>query len=85
MKNIQPSIWIVQETKLKSKETIPSVCLNDFQVYYLNRVAFGVSKDFESTLINEGDDETEVVSVKVNVKCSNIDENMKEKIRERIR
>ena len=63
---------MVQETKLKANESIPCVSLNDFQVYYLNRqgiqgggVALGVSKEFESTLITEGDDETEVVSVKV--------------------
>ena len=45
--------------------------LNDFQgvfVFYLNRqnsqggeIALGVSKDFESTLVKEGNDETEAI------------------------
>ena len=66
---------MIQETKLKSNETISCVSVNDFQVYYLNRqksqgggVALGVNKDYESTLINEGDDETEAISVKVFLK-----------------
>ena len=44
-------------------------------MYYLNRqnsqgggVALGVRKDFQSTLISEGDEETEAISVKVFVK-----------------
>ena len=46
--------------------------LRQYQVYYLNRqksqgggVALGVYNEIESTLINEGDDDTEVLSVKV--------------------
>ena len=72
LKKIQPKIWMVQETKLKPHEKISCALINEFQVYYLNRqgmqgggVALGVSKDLESTLIKEGNDETEVLSVKV--------------------
>ena len=63
---------MVEETKLKSHETIKCEAIDDFQVYYLSRqksqgggVALGVNKMFESTLLNEGDDETEVISVLV--------------------
>ena len=59
LNDVKPTIWMLQETKLKSNETISSVCLNNFQVYYLNRqtiqgggVALGVHKDYESTLID---------------------------------
>ena len=67
-----PQIWIMQETKLKPNETLKCDSLKDFQVYYLSRqksqgggLAIGVVKDFESTLIREGDDETEAMSVEV--------------------
>ena len=66
---------MIQETKLKSNETIKCESINDFNVYYLNRqnlqgggVALGVTKELKSTLVNEGDDETEAISVKVFVK-----------------
>ena len=66
---------MLQETKLKRNELISCASVNDFSVYYLNRqnsqgggIALGVRKDFKSTLINEGDDEIEVISVKVFVK-----------------
>ena len=66
---------MLQESKLKPNETISCESIKDFHVYYLNRqksqgggVALGVLKDYESTLINEGDDETEVLSVKVFLK-----------------
>ena len=75
LKNIQPSIWTMQETKLKSNETIKCDSLSEFCVYYLSRqnsqgggVALGVRKSFPSTLISEGDDDTEAISVKVFVK-----------------
>ena len=63
---------MLQETKLKSNETIPCVSLNNFQVYYRNRqesqgggIALGVSKDYESTLIREGEGDVEAISVKI--------------------
>ena len=72
LKQINPTIWIVQETKLRTNEKISCEVLTNFQVYYLNRqnsqgggVALGVDKELKSTLINEGDDETEALSVKV--------------------
>ena len=62
----------MQETKLNPNEKISCASINEYQVYYLNRqgsqgggVALGVSKDLKSTLIKEGNDETEALSVKV--------------------
>ena len=73
LKTIQSSLWMLQETKLKRNEFISCESLNDF--CDLNRqhsqgdgVALGVREDFKSTLINEGDDEIEAISVKVFVK-----------------
>ena len=75
MKTLQPSVWILQETKLRANETILCESLNEFCVYYLNRqysqgggVALGVRKEFQSALIKDGDDETEAISVKLFVK-----------------
>ena len=72
LNSLQPSVWMLQETKLRANETIRCESLNDFCVYYLNRqnvqgggVALGVKKEFQSSLINEGDDETEAISVKI--------------------
>ena len=72
LNRIKPQIWMMQETKLKTNEQISCVSLSNYQVYYLNReksqgggVALGVNKDLESALIREGDDDTEVISVKV--------------------
>ena len=66
------SIWMLQETKLKPNETIKCENISDFQVFYLSRqksqgggLALGVIKDLESTLIREGDDDTEAIAVQV--------------------
>ena len=63
---------MLQETKLKSNETIKCENKDDFQIFYLNRqksqgggLALGVEKNIESTLIRDGDDEIEVISVQV--------------------
>ena len=69
---IKPKIWFVQETKLKPQEEIICEAVNNFQVFYLNRhdsqgggLAIGVVKDFESTLLREGNDEVEAISIKI--------------------
>ena len=63
---------MVEETKLKPHEKIKGEVIDEFQVFYLSwqeshggGLALGVNKMFESTLINEGDDDTEVMSVLV--------------------
>ena len=63
---------MLQETKLKTNERLVSDALTDFQIYYLSRkesqgggIAIGVIKDLESTLIREGDDQTEAMAVQV--------------------
>ena len=65
---------MLEETKLKPNETIRCEALDDFQVFYLNRqnsqgggLALGVTKELESTLIKEGDDNTEAIVVQVSV------------------
>ena len=72
VKDLNPTVWMLQETKLKPNEKISCAAINDFQVYYLNRqrsqgggIALGVNNNIESTIINEGDDETEMLSVKL--------------------
>ena len=72
LKDLKPSIWMLQETKLRPNERIACVSLSDYQVYYLSRqnsqgggVALGVNKNLESTLLNEGPEEIEILSVKV--------------------
>ena len=63
---------MLQETKLKPNETIECASLNEYQVYHLSRqesqgggIALGVDRNLKSTLIKEGTDETEALSVKV--------------------
>ena len=72
LSRLRPSIWMLQETKLKPNETIKCENISDFQVFYLSRqksqgggLALGVIKDLESTLIREGDDDTEAIAVQV--------------------
>ena len=61
---------MLEETKLKPNGKIKCGALDNFQVFYLNRqnsqgggLALGVHKEIESTLIRDGDDQTEVLSV----------------------
>ena len=75
LKRVQPKIWTLQETKLKNNESISCEALGSYQVYYRNRqeshgggIALGVAKDLKSTLVKEGDNDTEVISVKVFLK-----------------
>ena len=72
LNTISPQIWMVQETKLKPNEKIKCEAAKAFQIFYLSRqtsqgggLALGVLKDLESTLIREGDDETEAISVQI--------------------
>ena len=72
MESLKPQIWMVEETKLKPNEIIKCEASNNFNIYYLSRqdsqgggLALGVQKDIESTLVTEGNDETEVLSVQV--------------------
>ena len=69
---LKPHIWMIEETKLKPHEKIRGGCLDHFQVYYLSRqnmqgggIAIGIDKMLESTMLNSGNDETEIMSVLV--------------------
>ena len=72
LSSLKPHIWMIEETKLKPNEEIKCGSISDYQVFYLSRqeshgcgLALGVNKVFESTLISQGDDNTEVMSVLV--------------------
>ena len=72
LNKISPQIWMLQETKLKPNERITCEAAKAFQIFYLSRqnsqgggLAMGVLKSLESTLIREGDDDTEAISVQV--------------------
>ena len=74
LNTIKPQIWTMQETKLRANEKIKCEALSNYQVYYLTRqesqgggLAVGVAKEIESTLIREGDDNTELLSVQIMV------------------
>ena len=69
---IQPKVWMLQETKLKTNEVLSCEALKYFEVYYRNRqetqgggIAMGVDKIFKSTLVKEGEEEVEAISVKI--------------------
>ena len=75
LKKVQPKVWTMQETKLKSNETMSCEALSSYQIYSRNRqesqgggIAIGVDKDLKSTLIKEGEMETEAISVKIFLK-----------------
>ena len=63
---------MIQESKLKENELLKYEASTNFQMFYLSRkeskgggLVMGVDNNFESTLINEGNDDTEVISVQV--------------------
>ena len=72
LSRLSPQIWMIEETKLKPGETIKCENIDDFQVFYLYRhnsqgggLALGVTRDLESTLIRDGDDDVEAMAVQV--------------------
>ena len=71
LNRIQPKVWMLQETKLKTNEFLSCEALKPFEVYYRNRqetqgggIAMGVDKNLKSTLVKEGEEEVEAISVK---------------------
>ena len=72
LKQINPQIWTVQETKLKEKENLKGEIGQKYQIFYLSRkeiqgggLAIGVDKEIESTLVREGDDHIEALVVQI--------------------
>ena len=70
--SLKPQIFMLQETKLRANEVIKCETSKDFQIFHLNRqnkqgggLAVGIEKRIESTLIREGDDNTEVLSIQI--------------------
>ena len=73
--SLKPQIFMLQETKLTVNEVIKCEASKDFQVYYLNRqnrqgggLAVGIENNIESTLIREGDDNIEALSIQIILK-----------------
>ena len=71
----KPKVWMIQETKLKPNELISCEATQNYQVYYRNRqvsqgggIAMGIDKDIKSTLIREGAEDIEAISVKIFLK-----------------
>ena len=72
LKRLNPQIWTLQETKLKSNEKISCEAVKNYQIFYLNRkdsggggLAIGVDREIESTLLREGNDDIEALVVQV--------------------
>ena len=70
--SLKPQIFMIQETKLKVNEVIKCEGSREFQIFHLNRqnthgggIAVGIENNIESTLIREGDDSTEVLSIQI--------------------
>ena len=70
--SLKPQIFMIQETKLKVNEVIKCEASKDYQIYHLNRqnkqgggLAVGIENSIESTLIREGDENTEVLSIQI--------------------
>ena len=66
LKNENPSIFCLQETKMKRINQIQTESSKHFTIYELNRqnskgggICIGVHKDLRSVWIAEGDDEVE--------------------------
>jgi exonuclease III len=69
-----PSIFFLQETKMRRPGKIKSDNIDKYFVYELTRkesggggIAIGVQKDLDSAWISEGDDAVEILVVEVNL------------------
>ena len=72
LNQVKPSIFFLQETKMKREGKIKVDNIGDFQVYELVRnskqgggLAIGVLNELKPAFIREGDDETEIMVVEV--------------------
>ena len=72
LKRINPQIWTIQETKLKPNENLKGDISQKYQIFYLSRngkqgggLAIGISKEIESTLMREGNDQVEALVVQI--------------------
>ena len=73
LKDLQPSIFFVEETKMKRQGQIKSKNSEKYVIYELIRkgragggLAIGVVKELNPTWISEGDNMTEILTVQVN-------------------
>ena len=71
--DLQPSVFIVKETKMKRQGRIKSNNSEKYVIYELIRkemagggLAIGVLKELNPTWISEGDDMTEMLTIQIN-------------------
>ena len=76
LKRLNPQIWTLQETKLKSNGNISCEAAKNYQIFYLNRkdsggggLAIGVDREIESTLLREGNDDIEALVIQEEQTC----------------
>ena len=68
----RPSVFCVQETKVRKKNMIKTESTRNYEIYELLRtnkdgggLCIGVSKDLQPSWVDEGDDEVECLSVEI--------------------
>ena len=74
LKCVNAQIWTIQETKMKQNEILKGDMNKNYQIYYLAReksqgggLAIGISKELESTLVREGNDQIEALVVHITI------------------
>ena len=74
LETVQPTVFFIEETKLKTGGKIKSKNSSSFQIFELNRkdkfgggIAIGAINDVEPVLISEGNDECEVIAIEIKV------------------
>ena len=74
LSSVKPSIFFIQETKMRKQGKIRTVLSENYHIFELIRkekhgggLAIGVVKDFEPVWIGEGDDEVEILVVEVKI------------------
>ena len=74
VRKVNPSIFFIEETKLKRPGKLNHENLSKYVVYELNRknrngggLAIGVIKELKPVWISEGDDNTEILTVEVDI------------------
>ena len=73
LKDLQPSIFFVEETKMRRHGKIKTQNSEKYVIYELIRkgragggLAIGVVKELNPTWVSEGDDMTEILTIQVN-------------------
>ena len=74
LETLQPTVFFIEETKLKTGGNLKTKNTKQFQIFELNRksksgggLAVGAINDVEPVLVSEGDDETEIIVIEIKV------------------